>query len=738
MQHISEYSTSRKAVGRTTVVHLSDLHAPPGNDYDGRVWAALREDLKTLADRVDLLVATGDLIDNPWRGGPSDDQVVFDAMQKVAEYLVALCADLRVDATTALTVVPGNHDYRRQGLFRSRASAKLFKSVFERYIRHALYPELRMVCFAFDSNSDDGALNLAAGLVRPEDIVDFSAVVETVRKRLDWPHLTKLALVHHHPMPIGPTEHRTSIAGRAEHMLLKNAGLFLEEMVKARVDLILHGHHHYAAMSKACYPVDEDEFHTVSVLAGGSVGVGQPPTYYVLNFEDSGEVHVEQRSLTRVTYDSAGSRTLMSYEAARLRRIDALKQRAGARLALAHYGRMDRIEAGSGDDFMAERMTDVVALGEQPVASMPHRLSSRSGILGDRAYHPLTPGHRIRWEWLGPRTVDGAREAETHFEPPLTRSARVSFERTGIVHNAIHFNARDRRDVTEDDTQDSENVQAYVSQVYGAMSLQVVFPEGHWPGGFRVEAIGPDKTIDRRETEWVKPRLSVLNAMRSVTLAIDRPLPAYSYRIVWDLPPDETSELPLDAVESGRALEIVRVLLSQRQRSQILIDSLERLRIDVLLALAPTGDPTCEVGLLVYDPKRRGLVSVGAAGHAPGGGDLDRWVVKVGSGIEGQSYRRRQTCWYVGTIAAPGSAIYSDLPDSSEPPHTLVVCVPLFYPIGVPSGRRVAVLRICTRANNSGLLRLATDGGAGANALADHAHAWLVSDAGKHLGLTFG
>src|SRR5262249_32865711 len=151
--------------------------------------------------------------------------------------------------------------------------------------------------FAFDSNSDNGSLNLAAGWVLPREIIDFSDVVEKLRTRDDWSLLTKVALLHHHPMPIGPTEHRSSLAGRAEHMLLKNAGLFLEEMVKARVDLILHGHHHYAAISKACYPVNGDEFHTVSVLAGGSVGVGRPPSYYVLTFEDSGEIHVEQRSL---------------------------------------------------------------------------------------------------------------------------------------------------------------------------------------------------------------------------------------------------------------------------------------------------------------------------------------------------------------------------------------------------------------------------------------------------------
>ena len=726
----------RKTPGRTTVVHLSDLHARPGTDYEGRVWAALREDFQTLAGHADLLVATGDLIDNPWRGSANDSQTVLQTLQGVGDYLKALCQDLRLDAASALSVVPGNHDYRSQGLIWSTASPKLFKQVFHPYVRHAVYPNLRLASFTFDSNSDDGALNFAAGLIRPTDMIDFSATVEALRKRADWPNLTKLALVHHHPMPIGPTEHRTSLAGRAEHMLLKNAGLFLEEMVKARIDLILHGHHHYAAMSKACYPVDGDDFHTVSVLAGGSVGVGEPPTYYVLTFDDSGEIRVEQRVLTKVTYDRAASRTLMSYEAARLRRIEALRQHARATLSLAHYARMDRIDAGSGDDFMAERMTGVVPLDDRTVDRIEHRLSSRSGIPSERAYHPLTPGHRIRWVWLGPRNADGVREAETRFDPPLTGPAPVSFERTGVIHNAIHFNARDRRDVTEDDSQDSEHVQTYVSQVFGALSLQVVFPEHHWPGGFRVEAIGPDG-IDRRETEWVQPRLVVLNAMRSVTLAIDRPLPAYSYRIVWDLPRDESGEGILNAVDSGIALEIVRRLLAQRPGNAAMRASLERLRATVLRTFAPDGDATCEVGLLTYDPQRRGLVSVGASGHEASGGDLDRWVVKVGSGIEGQAYRRRQTCWYVGTINARDSAIYADLPDSEATPHTFVLGVPLFYPVGIAAGRRIGVLRICTRANNSGLLQLATDGGAGANALADHANAWLVRDAGTSLGMAF-
>jgi predicted MPP superfamily phosphohydrolase len=53
----------RKRAGRTAIVHISDLHFDPDTDHasDPR-WTSLVQDASD--EEVDLLVVTGDLIDN--------------------------------------------------------------------------------------------------------------------------------------------------------------------------------------------------------------------------------------------------------------------------------------------------------------------------------------------------------------------------------------------------------------------------------------------------------------------------------------------------------------------------------------------------------------------------------------------------------------------------------------------------------------------------------------------------
>jgi hypothetical protein len=57
------------------------------------------------------------------------------------------------------------------------------------------------------------------------------------------------------------------LIGATELTLLKNAGLFMEQMVKTRMELILHGHRHYPAYSRAGFPVAEGGDHPLAVIA---------------------------------------------------------------------------------------------------------------------------------------------------------------------------------------------------------------------------------------------------------------------------------------------------------------------------------------------------------------------------------------------------------------------------------------------------------------------------------------
>jgi hypothetical protein len=194
----------------------------------------------------------------------------------------------------------------------------------------------------------------------------------------------------------------------------------------------------------------------------------------------------------------------------------------------------------------------------------------------------------------------------------------------------------------------------------------------------------------------------------------------------------------LGPVESGMATEIGRRLLQARSSdvcSRRVNEALELLRSEIVAAFPPTaGGDLIELNLLSYDVGAQGLVVVGTVGHDAAGGDLEVWVVKTGDGIEGQAYRRREIVLFRRSQAV-GVDYYHDLLDSTLEPHTVVMAIPFYYPLTAVGGRRVAVLRIASRSNTSGLLRLEQSGAAGAQALTLSALGWFATKLGSALEL---
>ena len=138
-----EFRTRR--TGTLRILHISDLHIQATTNFrSDRPWPQLRT--VTAEIHPDLIVATGDIADRPffehvreqgrnvwsrvsgWFSSDSTERAwdagLADTLTRSREYLHSLCEAAGLDRTTRLRVIPGNHDYRVQGLLSRGSSAR--------------------------------------------------------------------------------------------------------------------------------------------------------------------------------------------------------------------------------------------------------------------------------------------------------------------------------------------------------------------------------------------------------------------------------------------------------------------------------------------------------------------------------------------------------------------------------------------------------------------------------------
>src|SRR5262249_29489854 len=114
---------------------------------------------------------------------------------------------------------------------------QVFAAVFGDLLDHRWYPELNVLAACFDSNVSDSSLLAATGYVNAQQFVDRENEVEGLgadearRARAAF----RLALVHHHALPIPAAEHLRpeswwerwvgrKLVGSPDLMLLRNSG----------------------------------------------------------------------------------------------------------------------------------------------------------------------------------------------------------------------------------------------------------------------------------------------------------------------------------------------------------------------------------------------------------------------------------------------------------------------------------------------------------------------------------
>lgn len=235
--------------------------------------------LKSIVRKIgpDVLIVSGDLANQPvpWQ------------MKKAARFIRDIEEECRKGNPKLRTIIiPGNHDFkywgnlglrrltripfevyfRRNGLdhtflwrcwagFKLRLNALWWRGSAMRepiiFDRLAEQPDLGVAFFALNSNTLSEMM--AAGKVESLDLQQLFSKIDENASVPEFPFLYKIAVVHHHPLPIADAPTDAIARLQDSFMIFYNAGLFLRELSRRGFNLVIHGHKHVAGFLRvAC------------------------------------------------------------------------------------------------------------------------------------------------------------------------------------------------------------------------------------------------------------------------------------------------------------------------------------------------------------------------------------------------------------------------------------------------------------------------------------------------------
>jgi len=687
-----------KSEDATGIFHVSDLHFTAETNWQAPPFSTVLSDFAQLAGSIDLIVCTGDVLDSSvtdYLGGSLEL-----AAEKARAFLLKVCEACEVEPQTALFVIPGNHDCRLKGISAWLGSNKLFNRYFGEFFRSVVLPKMGLSICSFDSNGVDRRVNMATGVVENQEFADLRDWL--VRTRIDdsYQHVSRLALLHHHPMPISETETRRTTAA-VEFLILKNAATFMREMLKARIDLILHGHEHFIGYSRASFRV-EAEMREVGVIAAGSIGklYNGIHSYNVLRIPRRGQIKVEQRVLNNGTYDK-GHKFLIPDSYSEWRRQNA-----------ARLGRIHGVEA-CGKSFASEIDVDKEGdahrcdfiRGLEPLA--PKRTLKKMSFVVSSAVgrfdepHPECVNDQLQHVEIKPPTGPAA---EMYFDPELTIGHPLDINIRRNVYNAFCFYQDDRKAATNG-KEETESAGARVMRLYESLCLSVRINTTVEIREPRVRVFQDGQRQDKYEEQYCRNRLTYDRELQTLHLSVDHPLPGHDYQIVWNLP-QQHQELRNDLrINAESVEEELDKLPISPVRGSGLNTALTQLR-DHIANQFDLTDRTqdLEIALMCRDLAARGLLRVAIATFSSGH-PIYRWKLVSGQGLEGQAFKRRTlVCGVSGNEF--WKRYYVPVPGTVDA-TTMIYALPLSYPINSP--RVVAVLRLSSTSRGTKLLRTADD-----------------------------
>jgi predicted phosphodiesterase len=648
----------------TRLVHLSDLHL-----RNEKSWATLKAvGLMVPRYKPKALIVSGDFLDHP------DPPV----LARVRDTLLNICE--KCGDNCQLIVVPGNHDYKEFGLFRRKAANEEFKMIFGDWQKPRLLQiegGRDLAIFTFDSNTNNPMVNFARGCVGNKEMNRFDEAHAQFLQQAGFEDAYKIAVLHHHPLPIADTEESGHFQTDA-YLGLEDAGLFLRKMAKREVDLILHGHKHAPFLARVQVDIDQQTNRELVILAAGS-GCRRPGacSFNIIEFNGATVNAVVLESSAGTDFHARAPTPLLSYDRFRDRvyelyvrdeNVDRTVQLEAHHYSILEYGDCDR---------SVERQNVRVKSGRE-VTTWTVEKKCDHGIYAGFAVKATSSGHSNPTFEEAADSGDGKLTGLIRFAVPLRSedAAPISFEESYRLFNAFALTKEQRQRMA--DHEHDEEIIVKIRYPIATLLICLRFPESveTLPSiQTVVHATDPPETQNLTERNWCQQNLHVSKLTQTAILTVAKPLENHCYGLRWQLP----SEIPRGRSENVKTAAEAAHVRKQFLRPQTR-DDLQPMFDETLAELreACGVGPTehIELGMMVFDEARNRLRFV--AGCI----DPRLWDYEMieGQGIGARAHKLDDALVYV-KATVPDVMDYSSKPPPGMDPAEILIAVPVRYPV---------------------------------------------------------
>jgi predicted MPP superfamily phosphohydrolase len=675
------------------IAHLSDLHLSTKQAEDN--FEIVAEDVRQA--RPDVIVVTGDLVDHPRH----------QDFERVKERLERLWQTCGITDANCQIVIPGNHDYRWFG------NIKLWRGAFDQLFvnwesaKLARVKDRVLAFFCFNSNTSG---HFARGKVGKREYHRFNHQYNALQRGADqaaFHDAFRIALLHHHPLPIAEAE-LPGVTNDDAFLGLNDAGTFLQTMVEKRISLILHGHKHNPLYARLTLVASNNEAREIHVVGAGSAsqadGRNYDCGYNLIRLRADGTIDLERKRARQGTFEEPWQHAIRSYEDSRNQAFLAAKHRENLSLVSeAHQLQID----GDGD---CECQVQFRGLAAQRQASgLPFERRGVAGVF--RELRAISQTEQLAHpQWLPDAAqTDNHLKGEWRFGQPLDANRPpLDFMLSFRGFNTFALTAEQGRRMNDEPAdKDWEAFSVPVRHPLGTLFIAIRFPYPIQSEWFELTVTDQKQQPNSRELNWCRQHLRLAELLGTAMLVIPQPLLGYRYGLRWQLPPDEQQRQGVDRVSKGKAEVIRRELLKCQTRAATAPDPTNPLQ-NVFVAIQqelrqryPSHDPAerLDVGLQVFDQEDNRLRHI--AGVLPPA--YWSWKLHEGEGVAGRAHKLNKALRYARAVAR-GSDWYTRPPDAR--PHELVLSVPLRYPVEAHDGWVVGVLSVASTSPASPLISL--------------------------------
>lgn len=576
------------SIGGLRILHISDLHfkliglTKDGREANGTIGTVqpseflrrFSDSLKTLRgspgnqSKFDVVVFTGDLVDSPAK----DSTLNCLALKTAIGVLENICFQVAGHPKNHLFIVPGNHDLRISGLFTCANARPDFELICASYIQNAVIPQLGLFITCFDSNGVQEKLGLATGYIHPDQFsINSQQIRQYCERNPQARHFRKLALLHHHPLPVAEAEikrvsfleraSRLWLIGNPSALILQNAGIIIKKLIEDGFQLALHGHlHKHDYWRSATTPATNQHIEIIGAqaLEGGT----QKCAFNIIELSSD-----DQLSARQMEFDHSGvpgrvtDIVSVAEEVARDKIYARQLLRRQINATCRHVLNRIVVEYPPGHLSSQQTYFGLAPLeGAGELVSLPIMSVSSAMLLepGLRARVVSPTGVHSRIVSSPKPGSSGERNRDVEFTPPIRDPATVVCERLAKgamfsslqVKNAVLGEAnKDRKFRPKENAE--ETITHLVKFAYDFLTLEVGFVDARFlPSNFYVQVtdpvrkqrvlveetssnvslcITPPLTDEQKELRLAK------KSQYNVSLTVARPIVGYEYSIAWPL-----------------------------------------------------------------------------------------------------------------------------------------------------------------------------------------------------------